>query len=319
MGTYDLFRTIAKSDLTSKERTIEQMQYDILADFYDSPSYQSVTINNTSRDVQILDENAITKNPNKKRILCKPDEDINIGDDIVWNSEHWLCTNVDSDKTVYAKGIIERCNNTLKFYKNKVLYSLPCIFTDISIDMEESKFMNLPIGHYLIYISAGTIIKSDINLRFILNDAAYKIEGISNATNGIVKIELVDDEITPDDNLTLGIANYFNNQLIEIPSTDETYVTLTPYDNTLILGRTLELTAHTFTNNVEDLTKFYLFTVTNDDGTTNEYVESSSLANVCTLVANKTPDCAGKIINVHVNHLGVSSIYYDRKIKLIAF
>jgi len=72
--------------------------------------------------------------------------------------------------------------------------------------MQEGKFMNLPIGHYLIYISTGTITKSAMNLRFLLNGSAYKIEGISDATNGIVKIEVTDGEIIEKDDLVNGIA-----------------------------------------------------------------------------------------------------------------
>ena len=215
MSDYDLYRSrMSAYGNTIQEGRLNAMINKIKSTFEDSPSYFEVTINDVAQGVQILDENAITKNPNKKRVLCKPDEDINIGDDIVWNSMHWLCTNIDSDKSIYAKGIIEKCNNTLNFYKNQTLHTLPCIFTDISIDLHEGKFMNLPIGHYLIYISAGTITKSDMNLRFLLNDSAYKIEGISNATNGIVKIEVKDDKIIADDNEELGVANWFSNQNI---------------------------------------------------------------------------------------------------------
>jgi hypothetical protein len=133
-----------------------------------------------------------------------------------------------------------------------------------------------------------------------------------------VKIEVVDDVIIPDDNKELGVANYYSNQPTEPLPTDEIYVTLTPSNTTLMLGRTLELTAHCFVDGVEDLTKFYLYTITNDDGTTNEYVEKQTLANICTLTAKNVSAYAGKYINIHVNLLGVPTVYYDRKIKLVS-
>jgi hypothetical protein len=185
LGTYDLFRTIAKSNLSSKERTIEQMQYDILADFYDSPSYQSVTINNVSRDVQILDENAITKNPNKKRVLCKPDEDINIGDDILWNSQHWLCTNIDSDKEIYAKGIIERCNNTLSFYKNGILKEIPCIITavgnSLGLSTDETRYIS-DLGDFIIVRVPNNVTSQLININqvFKIGRWNFRVENISD-------------------------------------------------------------------------------------------------------------------------------------------
>jgi len=147
------------------------------------------------------------------KIHCDMSSLVHTGSIIEMENKTWLVTSNVFDTQAYKTVSVVKSNNTLTFYSSQILYTLPCIFSDISIDMEESKFMNLPIGHYLIYISSGYITKSDLNLRFILNDSAYKIEGISNATNGLVKIELVDDEITPDDNLELGIANYYSNQI----------------------------------------------------------------------------------------------------------
>jgi hypothetical protein len=231
---------------TNAERVKNNMINLISREFSSSPSYHEVLRNNIPQGIQIIDENALTKNPNKKRVLCKPDEDINIGDDILWNSQHWLCTNVDSDKEIYAKGIIERCNNTLKFYKNQTLHSIPCIFTEISLDLQEGKFMNVPIGHYLVYIPSGIITKSDMNLRFLLNDSAYKIEGISDATNGLIKIELSDDEINVKDDLINGIAwneghNPNNNYTVEI---------LNGAEQTIKYGETLTLNVRVENNGV---------------------------------------------------------------------
>lgn len=145
MGTYDLFRNIAQANLTSKERSVSQIQYDIASDFYDSPSYQSVTINEDTRDVQIVDESAINKKPNKKRMLALPNETFNIGEVVVWNSENWLITNLDSDIGVQTRGIIDRCNNILSFYNNHTPYILPCIISavgnSLGMSVDETKYI----------------------------------------------------------------------------------------------------------------------------------------------------------------------------------
>jgi hypothetical protein len=221
LGTYDLFRTIAKSDLTSKERTIEQIQYDILADFYDSPSYQSVTINNASRDVQILDENAITKNPNKKRVLCKPDEDINTGDDILWNNQHWLCTNVDSDKEIYAKGIIERCNNTLKWQNSTgEIKEYPCIISDKSSTYAdgtlETKYIVIADDQILITIQSNSdTLQLELDKRFIFNHSKndiYKLSKIQPLLKeGILYLTMTKNQYGANDRLDLNLADYVQN------------------------------------------------------------------------------------------------------------
>ncbi|MDD4779004.1 MAG: hypothetical protein PHT02_00175 [Tissierellia bacterium] len=223
MGTYDLFRKIVQSNLTAKERSISQIQYDIISDFYDSPSYKSVTINNTLRDVQITDENAINKNPNKKRVLCKPEEDINIGDDILWNSEHWLCTNIDSDKEIYAKGIIERCNNTLTFYKNSISYTLPCIITAVGSSMglsdNETKYTSDLNNEIIVRVSNNTISQLiQVNDIFKIGKRNYKIMTDSDIVESgllIFKMQVVLEEqeqhvftlsILNEDNLQIAIS-----------------------------------------------------------------------------------------------------------------
>ena len=46
--------------------------------------------------------------------------------------------------------MMQECNNTLRFYnKTGILFTVPCIFTDISIDLHEGRLMNLPIGHIM--------------------------------------------------------------------------------------------------------------------------------------------------------------------------
>ena len=48
MSTYDLFRKMAQSDLTTKDREVYQIKYDIAQEFDDSPSYESVLIDGVS-------------------------------------------------------------------------------------------------------------------------------------------------------------------------------------------------------------------------------------------------------------------------------
>jgi len=74
MGNYDLFRTIAKSNLTTKEREVDQIKYDIYRDFYNSPSYESVLIDGINRDVQIVSDKKDNKN-----ILSLPNETFSVG------------------------------------------------------------------------------------------------------------------------------------------------------------------------------------------------------------------------------------------------
>lgn len=155
-------------------------------------------------------------------ILIKKTEYSNIkcGDSIEIDSKNYIVYFEPEDRDFFWSAKMRLCNNTLKFYNRSGISSqteyheIPCIFSDGSISQDEGRFMNLPSGHYMVTIPSGTITKSDLKLRFILNDAPYRIEGINNATNGLVKIEIVDDVFIDDDNRELGIADWKKYQII---------------------------------------------------------------------------------------------------------
>lgn len=212
---------------TNAKRTKNSFIALINREFSSSPSYHEVYFNgsNTIREVQITDENAITKNPNKKRVLCKPSENINIGDDILWNSVHWLCTNVDSDKEIYAKGIIERCNNTLTFQlPNGTTKQYPCISGDKSSTYSDgtinNKYLTLAEDQILITIQNNSdTTQLDYDKRFIFKhdkNEIYKLTKIQ----GLHKEGVLDLTMTKNlynetnDNLELNLADYVANNFV---------------------------------------------------------------------------------------------------------
>lgn len=228
---WDLYSTRLKIDgNTFKERQINSMVNAINGSFESNPSYFEVSINGNSTltGVQIVDNssNESSKIDYIRKIIMKPTDSISVGDIVDWDSKKWLVVTAEKFSDIYWYGMMQECNNTLRFYnKTGILFTVPCIFTDISIDLHEGRLLDLPIGHYKVVIPSGYITKDDMNLRFCLNDSAYKIEGISTATNGLTKIELEDDQFTPDDNRELGICNYWRNQVIrEITILNGTYI-----------------------------------------------------------------------------------------------
>jgi hypothetical protein len=311
---------------TVADRTKNSLIASINRDFTKNPSYREVIRNNTETLGVIITDNssnATAKVDNIRSIIVKPNDVLNVGDVFDYNGHKWITTSAEMFSDIYYKGMITQSNHTLLFYKNKILRTLPCIIQTSGtnyLDIAENRFLSTANGKYLcICPDLGYITKSDMNLRFLIKGSAYKIGGINNLLNGLIVLELVDDKIIADDNLDLGIANWGSNQLNAFPDNNSTTtVTLTPSDTTLMLGRTLELTAHAYVNNVEDFTKYFLFTVTNVDGTNNNYVTSSSVDNKCTITASKSSSIAGKYINVRVEILGSPTIFYERQIKLIS-
>ncbi|MCK9319422.1 Ig-like domain-containing protein [Methanoculleus sp.] len=222
MGDFDLYRSrMSAYGSTIKEGRTKAIVSAITNTFVDSPSYHEIKINNINRGVQIVDESSIIKNPNKKRVLCKPDEDINIGDDIVWNSQHWLCTNVDSDKEIYAKGIIERCNNTLKWQNSTgEIKEYPCIISDKSSTYAdgtlETKYIVIADDQILITIQSNSdTLQLELDKRFIFNHSKndiYKLSKIQPLLKeGILYLTMTKSEYGTNDRLNLNLADYVQN------------------------------------------------------------------------------------------------------------
>jgi hypothetical protein len=141
---------------TARERNISKIKDTISSKIIGSPSYQSVTINVTSKNLIIGELSSTTKDLTKKQILSLPDESFNLGDLIVWDSNNWLVTNCDFDETIQCKGIIEQCNYTLKFQNTLgTILSYPVIF-------ESKTSPTLNEGQYLTTVES----KSTIKLRF---------------------------------------------------------------------------------------------------------------------------------------------------------
>ena len=133
----------ARRGSNRKTLYVNNMKNTISTEFKNSTSYNLVKINNVDRDVRIVEESSIIKNPNKKRLLCYPNETINIGNIVLWNNENWICTETDNTSENSDVGLISRCNNTLKFYdQSHILHTINCIIVDkINTTLEDNKYL----------------------------------------------------------------------------------------------------------------------------------------------------------------------------------
>jgi len=171
----------------------------ISTEFENSTSYNLVTINNISRDVRIVEESSIIKNPNRKRLLCKPDETITVGDIVVWDSENWICVMNDTTSQISDVGIIQKCNNTLNFYdKNSILYEINCIVGKGSISLDENKIITTVDSEISLTVS-NTLITQQIKVNDIykLGLKSYVISSVGDDITipGLLIFELKYNEI----------------------------------------------------------------------------------------------------------------------------
>lgn len=187
MGYYDLYKARTNmSGETYKDREINQLKRFINDKFLKSPSYHLAYISGVEepRGFHIYDENAINKNPNKKRILSRPNETFNVGQYVVWEDNDWLITNIDCDSTVQTKGIMQKCNNQISLYINDVLHKIPCCVDSARIRLlntDSNKYLEVPSTDVFIRIANNeltqNIKRNDI---YKIGEQNYRVSDISD-------------------------------------------------------------------------------------------------------------------------------------------
>ena len=230
----------ARRGLDRKTLYVNNMKNTISTEFKNSTSYNLVKINNVDRDVRIVEENSIIKNPNKKRLLCYPDETISVGNIILWNSENWICTETDNTSEVSDVGLISRCNNVLKFYdktQNNILYNIPCIIVDkITTDLQENKFL-LTIDCDILVIIANNDINNLIspNEIFKIGRYSYYITKPDDVTKpGLIILPMKFTEEMQEEHLyTLEILN---GNSVDVQISTELQLNINVYDNGTLIS-----------------------------------------------------------------------------------
>ena len=155
----------------------DNMKNLVSTEFENSTSYELVKISGIDRKTRIVEESSIIKNPNRKRLLCFPDETISIGEIVEFDNSNWICVNGDTTSKISDVGIIERCNdNVLKFYSStSTLHQIPCIISKGLISLDEQKYISTLDSEIAIQIS-NTDITRQIGMNYI-----FKI-GLRNYT-----------------------------------------------------------------------------------------------------------------------------------------
>jgi len=221
LGKYDLFRKITKSTSSETNNILNTMKADILREFKSSPSYRIIKINGSDREVHWVDENAINKNPDKKRILSRPDEHINVGDMVIDNNNYWLCTNTDTT-AINTNGLIEKCNKLLKWIDEDEYYDEIqeewCILYDktrTGANTNDGRYMVLGTSEFAVIIQNNINTKKiKRNMRFIFNDGAHSVSGVDFETiPGLIILAFKEDQINNSkDDISDDIADKNKNQ-----------------------------------------------------------------------------------------------------------
>lgn len=224
MKDINYYKTISNSlNCTQQQSDLYESQNALLYDFDTNPSCKTVLLNDIETTVLVWIDTDIITGGKSLKIRCKPNQVLKIGDILSIDDEIWFVTKVDYDKTISHSGTLAKATCILKFYKNGIYRELPCyinIGTRNYINERDNDYIRLPKSLYTAYCpDLGYLDKHDANMRFYIRNYIYRAIGIDNLTvldneirDGLIIMKLQDDAVCADDNMELGIANYWSNQ-----------------------------------------------------------------------------------------------------------
>lgn len=179
------------------------------------------------------------------------------GDLIQWNNNNWFIYNeIAEPRHSKYKGIMRKCNHTIKFILNGNLYSFPSI---ISSKTHSVNFGNVPLaeGKIMVTMQDNQLTRLiELNKRFILsNSQPYKIVGVDRTMVGLLTFTADVDLIKASDDLENGIA--------DIDQIDIYHIEVEP---TLIIneGSSQQLNFTTYKN--RDIVSFPVTFASSDEG-----------------------------------------------------
>ena len=336
MKDINYYRTISNSlNCTQQQSEIYEAKNALLYDFDSNPSCKTVLLNNIQTNVLAWVDTDIITGGKSYKIRCKPNQVLKIGDILKMDDDVYFVTKVDIDTLISYAGTLAKATCILKFYKNGVYRELPCFInvgTRNYINERDNDFIRLPKSLYTAYCpDLGYLDKEDVNIRFFIRDYIYRAVGIDNLTvledevrDGLIIIKLQDDAVCADDNMELGIANYWSNQPQNIPSGDmdetDEYTIDIDFDKTyFICGETVNIQSFVKNNNEIIETKG-LFYISDENGNAIDYVSIIDDGdNFVSLKVSTNSKYIGKKIKLRILYPDLQNIAFERIFTIRSF
>lgn len=210
---YEFYNSLRKIRTTPDQEWKNDLQALVEEEFENSPTLQTILHKNTeiqARVVGVFSKETPTRRIEdyQKIIFRQPDYSVSIGDIFEFDNSKWLCTDLGSTP-VTKSCMVERCNNTLRLFKNNVLYQVPVIVEDHSMGYKENRYLADPDDNIIVRLPYNDITK-DIGRNGIyrLTDYDnYKIISVNRVTEpGLIIIKMkvhVEEQQLPVYNLTI--------------------------------------------------------------------------------------------------------------------
>lgn len=155
------------------------------------------------------------RNTDIKKMIFRPSANIASGDYVKQDNSYWLVTECEHN-SVQPKAIGYDCNNKLRLIVDNIATDVYAYFLKGTFTIQDGEFVKLNDSNLTCMV--GTYYKNIVDkffkeskTRFLINNKAFKIDGIDDITginknHGIYTITLKSDVLNPLDDLENGIA-----------------------------------------------------------------------------------------------------------------
>lgn len=339
MKGINYYRTISNSlDFTPQQADLYEAQTALLYDFDTNPSCKTVLLNNIETSVILWTDTDIVTGGKSYKLRCKPNQILKIGDVLNIDGEVWFVTKVDIDKTISYSGTLAKATCILKFYKNGIYRELPCYLTVGTrnyINERDNDFLRLPKSLYTAYCpDLDYLDKQDVNIRFYIRGYIYRAVGIDNLTvldnevrDGLIIMKLQDDSVCDDDNMELGIANYWSNQPKvnddDRPSysdgtTTDRYTTFIDFnEDYFVCGEQIVIKNYLQNQNGYEITANRIFSITDENGNDTKYAKIVSQDNnSATIKIDDGAKCYGQKVKLRIDFPQFKTVSFEKIFKI---
>ncbi|MGG1663089.1 Ig-like domain-containing protein [Brevibacillus sp. NRS-1366] len=195
---------------TKKEVEVYNTKKSMLLDFEDNPLPISVQIDGQDREVFIMS----SSKEKMKKVLSKPDELINMGSLIEWNTSYWLVVEKEPNEELHSNCNMKKCESSLKWLNSEgEIKEAPFTrkFNSSAYPLQDDRFMILSKERRVILVQSNKdtkLIKKD--RRFIFDERCWKVIGYDGLVEGLLELTLEEDQFHDTlDNVELRIAEYY--------------------------------------------------------------------------------------------------------------
>lgn len=205
-----------------REVIINTTKRRIESSFKDSESYYSVkylpfngkTGEEIDLDAQIVDKSDIR---DEKLLTTFYETPFTSGGIVDWKNDKWMVTLTDEMSDIYRRGAIRRCAAQIKWIDDdgRLIEEWVSFKMDLpaNFGLEERKIVLFPNERRQLMLRLNDDTRKIVkDQRFILDGRAWNVMSLDRlSVDNIMYLVLDEDQkILPDDNLELGVANYYS-------------------------------------------------------------------------------------------------------------